>query len=78
MFSGSIVALVTPFKNGDVDFGALEKLIEFQISAGTDAVLVCGSTGRVLVSKTSGWGFESLCSCQNSFEITFLCLTHEF
>ena len=49
MFSGSIVALVTPFKNGDVDFGALEKLIEFQISAGTDAVLVCGSTGEGLL-----------------------------
>ena len=49
MFSGSIVALVTPFCVGQVDYAALEKLIEFHISSGTDAILVCGSTGEGLL-----------------------------
>lgn len=49
MFSGAIVALVTPFRNDVVDYDALGKLIEFQISAGTDAILVCGSTGEGLL-----------------------------
>ena len=49
MFSGSIVALVTPFRNDNVDVVALERLIEMQIEAGTDAILVCGSTGEGLL-----------------------------
>ena len=49
MFSGSIVALVTPFRVGQIDYVALEKLIEFHISSGTDAILVCGSTGEGLM-----------------------------
>lgn len=49
MFGSSIVALVTPFHNGQVDYSALEKLIEFQITSGTDAILVCGSTGEGLL-----------------------------
>jgi 4-hydroxy-tetrahydrodipicolinate synthase len=49
MFYGSIVALVTPFSNNLVDLDALEKLIEWQIDSGTDAVLVCGSTGEGLL-----------------------------
>lgn len=44
---GSIVALVTPFNEDDsVDFAALEKLIEFQIENGTDAILALGTTGE--------------------------------
>jgi 4-hydroxy-tetrahydrodipicolinate synthase len=49
MFHGSIVALVTPFSNNLVDFAALEGLIEWQIDSGTDAILVCGSTGEGLL-----------------------------
>ncbi|MDR2598109.1 MAG: 4-hydroxy-tetrahydrodipicolinate synthase [Holosporales bacterium] len=49
MFEGSIVALVTPFSNGEIDFSALEGLIEFHINAGTDGILVCGSTGEGLL-----------------------------
>ena len=45
-FSGSCAALVTPFKNNKVDFLALEKLIDFQILSGTDAILVLGTTGE--------------------------------
>ena len=38
LFSGSIVALVTPMDNhGNIDFETLEKLIEFHINAGTDS-----------------------------------------
>ena len=46
MFSGSMVALVTPFKNGQVDENALGDLIEFQISGGSSAIVPCGSTGE--------------------------------
>jgi 4-hydroxy-tetrahydrodipicolinate synthase len=46
MFEGSIVALVTPFKGGEVDYQALENLIEFHINNHTDAILVCGTTGE--------------------------------
>jgi len=46
MFKGSIVALITPFKEGEVDYAALGKLIDFHIKHGTDAVLVCGTTGE--------------------------------
>lgn len=43
---GAITALVTPFKNGDVDFAALERLIEWQLSEGIDGLVVCGTTGE--------------------------------
>ena len=46
MFRGSIVALVTPFKNGMVDEEALRNLIEFQIENGTSAIVPCGTTGE--------------------------------
>jgi len=46
MFKGSIVALVTPFKNGKVDEKKLEELIEFQIKHGTSGVVPCGTTGE--------------------------------
>lgn len=43
---GSYVALVTPFRNGEIDSDAYRKLIEFQIEGGTDGILVCGTTGE--------------------------------
>lgn len=46
MLKGSITALITPFKNGEVDYGALERLIEFQIEGGSDGILVCGTSGE--------------------------------
>jgi len=45
-FGGAIVAIVTPFKNGKVDEGALRDLIEFQIANGTDGIVPCGTTGE--------------------------------
>jgi len=46
MFKGSMVAIVTPFKNGKVDEKALGDLIEFQIKNGTDVIVPCGTTGE--------------------------------
>ncbi len=46
MFSGSIVAIVTPFKNGEIDEKAFRELIEFQIANGTDGIVPCGTTGE--------------------------------
>lgn len=46
MFTGSIVALVTPFKNGKVDFKKLRELIEFHVREGTSAISPCGTTGE--------------------------------
>ena len=46
IFTGSGVALVTPFTSGGVDYHALEKLLDFQLDHGTDAVIVCGTTGE--------------------------------
>lgn len=46
MFSGAIVAIVTPFKKGRVDEQSLRELIEFQIKNGTDGIVPCGTTGE--------------------------------
>ncbi|RMG60673.1 MAG: 4-hydroxy-tetrahydrodipicolinate synthase [Deltaproteobacteria bacterium] len=46
MFEGAIVATVTPFKNGKVHYPSLKKLIERQISSGTDGIVPCGTTGE--------------------------------
>ncbi len=46
MFRGSMVALVTPMKRDEVDFERLRELVEFQISAGTSAIIAAGTTGE--------------------------------
>ncbi len=46
MFHGSITALITPFKNGEIDWRAFENLIEWQIEKGTHALVPCGTTGE--------------------------------
>ena len=46
MFEGTYTALVTPFRNGEVDYPALAKLVERQVKAGVDGVVPCGSTGE--------------------------------
>lgn len=47
MFTGSAVAIVTPFDDSDrVDFHAFERLLQFHCDNGTDAILVCGTTGE--------------------------------
>jgi len=43
---GSIVALVTPFRNGKVDEPKLRELVEFHVKQGTDGIVACGTTGE--------------------------------
>lgn len=45
-FAGLSVAIVTPFKNGNVDYDRLQEQVEFQIKAGTTAVVPVGTTGE--------------------------------
>jgi len=46
IFSGSMVAIVTPFHNGAVDEEKLRQLVKFQINKGTSAIVPCGTTGE--------------------------------
>lgn len=46
MFSGTFTALVTPFRNGEVDVEALESMVEFQIQHGVSGLVPCGTTGE--------------------------------
>jgi len=46
MFKGSIVALVTPFKKGKVDFDAFQQLVEWHVKSGTHGLVPCGTTGE--------------------------------
>ena len=46
LFCGVATALATPFSDGAVDYTALGRLIEYQISEGIDAIVLCGTTGE--------------------------------
>ena len=46
MFSGSFVALVTPFRKGEIDEKAFASLVERHVEAGTDGIIPCGTTGE--------------------------------
>ena len=46
MFQGSMPALVTPFKNGAVDFDALKQLVQWQIAEGSTGLVPVGTTGE--------------------------------
>jgi 4-hydroxy-tetrahydrodipicolinate synthase len=46
LFIGSAVAIVTPFTDDGVDYQTLAELIEFQIKGGSDAIVICGTTGE--------------------------------
>jgi len=46
MFKGTYTALITPFRNGNIDIDAFQSLIERQIEGGVDGVVPCGTTGE--------------------------------
>ena len=46
IFTGSAAVIVTPFKEGGVDLESLGNLLDFQLENGTDAIVVCGTTGE--------------------------------
>ena len=53
LFVGAGVAIVTPFDvNGDINFIRLNELLEYQISNGTDAIIICGTTGESATLST--------------------------
>ena len=43
---GSIVAMVTPFRNGAVDEAKVRELVEWHVASGTDGIVPCGTTGE--------------------------------
>jgi 4-hydroxy-tetrahydrodipicolinate synthase len=46
MFQGSMTALITPFKNGDIDEDAYRSFVDWQINEGTNVLVPCGTTGE--------------------------------
>ena len=46
IFAGAATALITPMRNGEVDYISLGGLIDFQIDGGIDALVICGTTGE--------------------------------
>ena len=46
LFTGSGVAIVTPFNRESVDLNTMGRLLDFQLENGTDAIIVCGTTGE--------------------------------
>jgi len=56
MFKGSIVALVTPFTDrGDIDYAALDGLVDFHLQQGTDGLVVAGTTGESAALSRPEW-----------------------
>ena len=64
VFTGAEVALVTPFhKDGSINYGKLEELIDYQIENSTDAIVVCATTGEsptLSRSRRSAYGHAVL------------------
>lgn len=46
IFRGAATALITPFRDGGVDYASLERILEFQIEKGINALVICGTTGE--------------------------------
>ena len=74
IFTGAGVAIVTPFhEDGSVNYEAFKEQIERQIAGGTDAIIVCGTTGESstlthpLLRKGSQQ--ENPCYCRNRFQL---------
>ena len=62
IFTGSGVAIVTPFQDGAVNFPVFRRLIERQIAGGTDAIIVCGTTGEA-ATMTPKERMETIACC---------------
>ncbi len=46
IFQGSAVAIVTPFNENGINFESLKNLLEWHVKEGTDAIVICGTTGE--------------------------------
>ncbi len=79
IFKGAGVAIVTPFhEDGSVNFEKFAELVEFQIQNGTDAIIVCGTTGEsstltheehLEVIKFCAETVKGSRNCRNRFEL---------
>ena len=66
MFTGSIVAIITPFSScGEIDWSAFRALIDWHIEEGTDAIVVCGTTGE-----------SPTLSCEEQMELIRVAVQH--
>ena len=65
IFTGSSVAVVTPFRDGKIDYTKLAELIDFQIAGGTAAITICGTTGE-----------SSTQSLEEHIEVVDFCVKH--
>lgn len=65
VFTGASVAIVTPFRDGKVNFNKLSELIDFQIKGGTAAITICGTTGE-----------SSTLSLEEHMETVDFCVKH--
>jgi 4-hydroxy-tetrahydrodipicolinate synthase len=70
MFKGSFTALITPFKNGEVDFGAFERLVEWQIEEGTNGLVPVGTTGESAKKRVPVIAGAGSNSTQEAIELT--------
>lgn len=62
LFTGCGVAIVTPFTQTGVDYDAFSQLLEWQIDSGTDAIIVCGTTGEAsTLTRTERSRLTALC-----------------
>jgi 4-hydroxy-tetrahydrodipicolinate synthase len=55
MFTGSITAMVTPMRQGGVDWAGFQSMLEQQIAGGTEGIVVCGTTGEVATLTEEEW-----------------------
>lgn len=55
LFTGCGTALITPFKNGEIDLPALHQLIDFQLENGIDAIVANGTTGEPSTMNEKEW-----------------------
>ena len=55
LFEGCATALYTPFRKGSVDYPALERLVDFQLENGIDALVACGTTGEPSTLSAQEW-----------------------
>ena len=74
LFTGACTALVTPFLNGEVNYPMLQRLIQRQINAGIEAIVLCGTTGEASTLTDSEKLKLSLKKQRNTQKITVLSL----
>jgi hypothetical protein len=55
MFEGLTVAMVTPFRQGELDLEATARLVDFMLEGGVEGLVVSGSTGEAATCSEEGW-----------------------